>query len=111
MENVIYNELKYRGFKVDVGTLDIRENNLRKKIEVDFVANSCNRRYYIQSAADIPDDEKLRQETRSLDYIPDSFRKIVVINRDIVPKRNEKGYLFISLADFLTDNECIVTIM
>ena len=103
MENVIYNELRYRGFKVDVGTVEIRENNLRKKLEIDFVANSGNRRYYIQSVSDIPDDEKLKQETRSLDMIADSFKKIIVVNKDIVPKRNDKGYLFISLEDFLTD--------
>ncbi len=103
MENIIYNELRFRGFIVDVGTLDIREKNLRKKLEVDFVANSGNRRYYIQSVSNIPNDEKLKQETRSLDYISDSFRKIIIVNNDIVPKRNEKGYLFISLADFLTN--------
>ena len=107
MENVIYNELRFRGFKVDVGTVEIRENNLRKKLEVDFVANSGNRRYYIQSASDIPDDEKLKQETRSLDCIPDSFKKIIVVNKNIVPKRNEKGYLFISLLDFLTNPDSL----
>lgn len=103
MENVIYNELRYRGFKVDVGTVETRENSLRKKLEIDFVANSGNKRYYVQSASAIPDDEKLKQETRPLDLIADSFKKIIVVNSDIVPKRNEKGYLFISLIDFLTD--------
>ena len=102
-ENVIYNELRFRGFKVDVGSIEIRKKNLRKKIEVDFVANSGNRRYYIQSADDIPNDEKLRQETRPLDQIDDSFKKIIIENKDIVPKRNEKGYLLISLVDFLTN--------
>ena len=62
MENVIYNELRFRGFRVDVGMIEIRENNLRKKLEVDFIANIGNRRYYIQSADDIPNDEKLKQE-------------------------------------------------
>ena len=103
MENVIYNELRFRGFKVDVGSIEIRENNLRKKLEVDFVANSGNRRYYIQYADDIPNDEKLRQESRPLDQIDDSFKKIIIENKDIVPKRNEKGYLLISLVDFLTN--------
>lgn len=103
MENVIYNELKVRGYKVDIGIINTRENNVRKQLEVDFVANSGNQRYYIQSAYDIVDNEKLTQETKSLDYIDDSFKKIVVVNRNIVPKRNEKGYLFISLADFLLD--------
>ena len=109
MENVIYNELRFRGFRVDVGMIEIRENNLRKKLEVDFIANIGNRRYYIQSADDIPNDEKLKQEIRPLNPIDDSFKKIIIENKDIVPKRNEKGFLFISLADFLTDPNSLDT--
>jgi uncharacterized protein len=107
MENVIFNELKFRGYKVDVGFVNIRENNLRKQLEVDFVANSGNQRYYIQSAYDIADEAKLQQETKSLDYINDSFKKIVVVNKSIVSKRNDKGYLFISLADFLLNQDSL----
>jgi len=107
MENLIYNELRLRGFNVDVGSVEIREANTKKSLEVDFVANNGNQRYYIQSAFDISDEEKLQQETKSLDNIPDSFRKILVINRPMEPKINEKGYLFISLADFLLKPEII----
>ena len=107
MENVIYNELRYRGYNVDVGVVEIREHNIRKQLEVDFIANNGSNRYYIQAAYDIPDEEKLQQEVKSLDNIPDSFKKVIVINRDIIPKHNNSGYLFISLRDFLTDPQSI----
>ena len=107
MENVIYNELRFRGYKVDVGIVNTRENDVRKQLEVDFVANCGNQRYYIQSAYDIADSEKMVQETQSLDHIDDSFKKIVVVNRNIVPKRNDKGYLFISLSDFLLNADSL----
>ena len=105
MENVIYNELRYRGYNIDVGVINTREttNNLseRKQLEIDFVANQGNKRYYIQSAYDIPDEEKMNQETKSFDKVNDSFKKIIVINKDIRPRRSEKGYLIISIKDFL----------
>lgn len=107
MENVIYNELRFRGYIVDVGTIEIREESRRKKLEVDFVANLGGKRFYIQSAYDIDGDNKLQQETKSLDSIPDSFKKIVVVGKSIVPKRGEKGYLFISLADFLLNPDSL----
>ena len=107
MENVIYNELRFRRYKVDVGIVNTRENDVRKQLEVDFVANCGNQRYYIQSAYDIADSEKMVQETQSLDHIDDSFKKIVVVNRNIVPKRNDKGYLFISLSDFLLNADSL----
>ena len=105
MENVIYNELRYRGYNIDVGVINTREttNNLseRKQLEIDFVANQGNKRYYIQSAYDIPDEEKMNQETKSFDKVNDSFKKIIVINKDIRPRRSEKGYLIISIKEFL----------
>lgn len=107
MENAIFNELKFRGYKVDVGMVGIREKNESKQLEVDFVANSGSQRFYIQSAYDIHDEEKLAQETKSLDHIPDSFKKVVVTGRNIVPKHNDKGYLFISLADFLLNQDSL----
>lgn len=107
MKNLIYNELKIRGFCVDTGNIEIREGGERKNLEVDFVANNGNRRFYIQSAYDIPDKEKMEQEIKSLDKIPDSFRKIIVINRPMESKINEKGYLFLSLEDFLLKPESI----
>ena len=103
MENVIYNELRCRDFIVDVGVVEIREGHNRKQLEVDFVANKGNNRYYIQSAYDISGEEKLKQETRSLDNTQDSYKKIIVVNQNIISKRNDKGYLFISLAEFLTN--------
>ena len=104
MENVIYNELMHRGFKVDVGVVPLRENNLRKQLEVDFIANKGSNRYYIQSVYDISSEEKLVQETKSLDNIPDSFKKIIIVGKNIIPKQNEKGYQFISIYDFLTQS-------
>ena len=77
MENVIYLELRKRGYNVDVGSVEIREGNSKKQLEIDFVANLGSKRYYIQSAYDIPDEEKMQQETKSFDKTRDSFKKIV----------------------------------
>ena len=107
MENIIYNELRYRGYNVDVGFVETRENIdgtlKRKQLEIDFVANQGNKRYYIQSAYDIPNEEKMKQETKSLDNIDDSFKKIIVVRNSIKPRRNEKGYLIVGLKEFLSD--------
>jgi hypothetical protein len=106
MENIIYNELIYRGYSVDVGVVEIvtSDNNghsTRKQLEVDFVVNDSDQRYYIQSAYAIPDDEKMRQETASLRNIKDTFKRIIVVKDDITPYHNEQGYLIIGLFDFL----------
>lgn len=107
MENIIYNELRYRGYNVDVGFVETRENIdgtlKRKQLEIDFVANQGNKRYYIQSAYDIPNEEKMKQETKSLNNIDDSFKKIIVVRNSIKPRRNEKGYLIVGLKEFLLD--------
>lgn len=107
MENIIYNELRYRGYNVDVGFVETRENIdgtlKRKQLEIDFVANQGNKRYYIQSAYDIPNEEKMKQETKSLDNIDDSFKKIIVVRNSIKPRRNKKGYLIVGLKEFLLD--------
>ena len=107
MENIIYNELRYRGYNVDVGFVETRENIdgtlKRKQLEIDFVANQGNKRYYIQSTYDIPNEEKMKQETKSLDNIDDSFKKIIVVRNSIKPRRNEKGYLIVGLKEFLLD--------
>ena len=107
MENIIYNELRYRGYNVDVGFVETRENIdgtlKRKQLEMDCVANQGNKRYYIQSAYDIPNEEKMKQETKSLDNIDDSFKKIIVVRNSIKPRRNEKGYLIVGLKEFLLD--------
>lgn len=106
MENAIYNELLVRGFKVDVGMVEIRETNknnqfIRKQLEVDFVATYGDKKYYIQSALAIPDVAKMLQETASFKNIDDSFTKILIVRNDIMPYTNDNGYLIIGLFDFL----------
>ena len=108
MESIIYNELRYRGFLVDVGNVTIRTKDsdgkpIRVTLEVDFVANKGSKRYYIQSAWRIPDEEKLQQETRSLNAISDSFKKIVVTGENIRLKRDENGIVTIPIIQFLKD--------
>lgn len=109
MENVIYNELRSRGYSVDVGVVETVSKEsaawVRKPLEVDFVVNLGNRRYYIQSAYDIPSEEKMRQEQASLLAINDAFRKIVIVNRPILSGYNEQGILMLSLSDFLLEPE------
>lgn len=108
MENIIYNELIVRGYNVDVGIIEhmIKDENKKQKIvhlEVNFVCNKGNNRYYIQSAFSIPNEEKMIQETLPLDKIDDSFKKIIVTQDLGKPWRNEKGYLIINILDFLLD--------
>lgn len=108
MENVIYNELRMRGYSVDVGVVPIAEKDdkgkaVRKQLEVDFICNLGSGRYYIQSACSLPDEEKRVQETRPFTRIDDSFKKIV-ITRDIVPAQyDERGILTLNIYDFLLD--------
>lgn len=111
MENVIYNELLIRGFAVDVGVVEVNvsENGkpVRKQLEVDFVANKGSLRYYIQSAWDLPNREKIEQEQQSFMAIGDSFKKILIQKNDVLPWYNEQGVLIISLLDFLLHPEII----
>lgn len=108
MENVIYNELRMRGYSVDIGVVPIAEKDedgkvIRKQLEVDFICNLGSGRYYIQSAYSIPDEQKRTQETRPFTKIDDSFKKIV-ITRDIVPAQyDDRGILTINIYDFLLD--------
>lgn len=106
MENLIYNELRRREFSVDVGEVEIKEMNQegkveRKRLEVDFVCNQGYKRYYIQSAFTISDDEKRETELRSLNRIGDSFRKIVIVGGSSPHYQNNDGIIFMSLYDFL----------
>ena len=106
MENIIYNELVMRGFNVDVGIIEhiIRDENGKrqtKRLEVDFVCNKGNQRYYIQSAFSIPTKKKMEQEQASLDRIDDSFKKIIVTQDRVKLWRNEKGYVIMNILDFL----------
>ena len=112
MENIIYNELRTRGFHVDVGMVETREPDkngrlIRKQLEVDFVVNQGSQRYYIQSAFAMPTLEKEAQESASLLLINDSFKKIIIVKDDIKPKRNEEGILTIGLKDFLLDKNSL----
>ena len=101
MENVIYNELRLRGFCVDVGMVEARTAKERKQLEVDFVANMADRRYYIQSAFAMPDDDKREQECASLKKIDDSFKKIIIMRDDIKPYHDNNGFYIVGLMDFL----------
>ena len=112
MENVIYNELRMRGYHVDVGVVPVAERDqdgkvIRRQLEVDFVCNLGSSRYYIQSAYSLPDEAKRTQEIRPFRKIDDSFRKII-ITRDIVqPYYDEYGILTVNIYDFLLDPSCL----
>ena len=107
MENVIYNELRLRGFCVDVGMVEARTAKERKQLEVDFVANMADRRYYIQSAFAMPDDDKREQECASLKRIDDSFKKIIIMRDDIKPYHDNNGFYIVGLMDFLLKPDLI----
>ena len=105
MENIIYNELIYRGYNVDVGVVEIRENDIRKQTEVDFVCNQADKRYYIQSALSLPTREKTLQEERPLMNINDNFKKIIVVKDKIRPWITEEGISVIGLQEFLLNGK------
>lgn len=112
MENVIYNELRMRGYSVDVGVVEINERTpagtyVRKQIEIDFVANKGSRRYYIQSAFALPSSEKAAQEERPLKNVPDSFKKIIVVKDNIMLRRDDNGITTIGLKQFLLDPDSL----
>ena len=106
MENIIYNELRMRGFQVDVGVVQKRERteegtSIKKQLEIDFIANKGSKRYYIQSAYSIPDTEKMKQEKASLINVADSFKKIIVVKDVINVRHDEDGITIMSAYDFL----------
>lgn len=112
MENIIYNELLIRGYNVDVGVIEhVIKNSEGKQqqvqLEVDFICNRGNNRYYIQSAFSIPNEIKMSQETLSLDKIDDSFKKIIVTQDLGKPWKNDKGYLIINILDFLLNQNSL----
>ena len=108
MENIIYNELVIRGYNVDVGVVKIRDKNKnRKQLEVDFVCNLGSKRYYIQSALHIDNPEKTIQETRPLNSIGDSFKKIIVVKDDIKLWRNDDGIVFMGIQEFLLNKDSL----
>ena len=106
MENVVYNELLVRGYNVDVGIVEVMEKNnegkrIHKQLEVDFVVNQGSQRYYVQVAYDMTSEEKQRQEFHSFRNIPDSFKKIVIVNGTAKPWRNEEGFVIMGMKYFL----------
>ncbi len=113
MENIVYNELRLRGYHVDVGNVSQRVYNPEtgartvKHLEVDFVANLGSKRYYIQSAYAIPDEEKRQQEKASLLALKDSFKKIIVVNGFVPTTHDDDGILTIGLLDFLLDTDSL----
>lgn len=112
MENVIYNELRYRGYQVDVGTVESREKNedgqdVRVQREIDFIAAMGSKKYYIQSAYAIPDQDKYEQETISFDNTMDSFKKIIIVEKSMKPRRDEKGYVMMGVKEFLLDKNSL----
>ena len=112
MENIIYNEMRYRRFLVDVGNVNIRVKNekgelQRVTLEVDFVCNLGSRRYYLQSAYKLPDEEKMKQEKRSLTQISDSFKKIVIVGGRMKLQRDEQRIVLMGIYEFLTDERLL----
>lgn len=109
MENIIYNELRSRDLRVDVGLVEQRitvdGKQEYRQLEIDFVVNRGDSRWYIQSAYGIPDDEKMGQELRPFRNVPDSFRKILVVGEDVRPWTNDDGILIVGIRDFLLDED------
>lgn len=109
---MIYNELRVRGYNVDVGVVQVRERNneghqKRSQLEVDFVCNMGSNRYYIQSAYRMPDEEKRKQEEASLRNIDDSFKKIIIVGQDTPVLRNEVGITTMGVYDFLLNENSL----
>lgn len=112
MENIVYNELLIRGYNVDVGIVDVYTKNdegktTRKQFEVDFVVNQGSQRYYIQVAYDMTSEEKQKQELNSFRNIPDSFKKIVIVNGTKKPWRNEEGFVIMGMKYFLLNADSL----
>lgn len=112
MENILYNELMAREFDVDVGMVEYHRRDkggkkIRTQLEIDFVANKGSKRYYIQSALTVTNEEKREQETNSLNRVEDSFKKIVVVKDDIMPWHDDRGILYIGIEEFLLDESAI----
>ena len=112
MENIVYNELLVRGYNVDVGIVEVYAKNsegktTRKQLEVDFVVNQGSQRYYIQVAYDMASEKKQTQEFYSLRNIPDSFKKIVIVNGTQKPWRNDEGFVLMGMKYFLLNADSL----
>lgn len=112
MENIVYNELLLRGYNVDVGIVDVfgkdkDGKSIRKQLEIDFVVNQGSQRYYVQVAYDMTSEEKQAQEFNSLRNIPDSFKKIIIVNGNKKPWRNEEGFVIMGMKHFLLNESSL----
>lgn len=112
MENIIYIELRSRGYRVDVGVVETFETSaegktVRKQLEVDFIANKGNKKYYIQSAFEMPTEEKMKQEKKSLNKLQDSFKKIVIVKEDIKTEIDENGLITMGVFEFLLNENSL----
>ncbi len=107
MENVIYLELNKRGYNVDVGSVEIREGDKKKQLEIDFVANKGNNKIYIQSALEMRTKEKVEQEQKSLLNVNDFFKKIIIVGDNVKKSRYENGIIIMSIYDFLLDSSSL----
>ncbi len=107
MENIIFNELLVRGYNVDIGVVPIRQGDQKKQIEIDFVCNQFNKRYYIQSALSLDTREKTIQEERPLLSVPDNFKKIIVVKENIKAWTTEEGITVIGIKEFLLKSESL----
>lgn len=107
MENVIYLELRKRGYNVDVGSVEIREGNSKKQLEIDFVATKGNNKIYIQSALEMKTPEKVAQEQKSLLNVNDFFKKIIIVGDNIKKSRFDNGIIIMSIYDFLLDSSSL----
>lgn len=111
MENVIFNEMRERGYNVDVGLVEYRNNQNDKKtysqLEVDFIANKGNNKIYIQSTFSMPTEEKREQEEKSLLNINDSFKKMIIVKDYIKAGRDENGIITMNIFDFLLDEDSL----
>ena len=107
MENIIYIELRKRGYNVDVGMVETRSNNEYKQLEVDFIANKGNNKYYIQSSLSLANEQVAKREKKSLMKIHDSFKKFVIVRDDITPYRDDYGIITMGIFDFLLDPDSL----
>ena len=112
MENIIYNELLLRGYNVDIGVVqqyskNEKDKTTRKQLEIDFVCNQGSKRYYIQSALNIDDENKKNQELRPLLNVNDFFKKIIIVKEDIEPYHNNEGILIIGIQEFLLNENSL----
>jgi predicted AAA+ superfamily ATPase len=112
MENIVYNELRIRGYQVDMGVVEhytahTDGKHSKRQLEVDFIATKGNRKYYVQSAFSISDSDKAKQEERPLLSIGDSFKKVIVVRENIKARRNEAGIMTIGIYNFLLDEDSL----